>query len=662
MQNFRRVVSLALRERTTIFTAVFCAIMVAFLWGANLGLTKPMVEVVFSGRPPHEWIDWRLAESKKAIANLQTQIEATETELASSEQSSHKSALARLEFDLKAEEQSHEWMQRIEEPIKRYLPNDGFQMLLLLVGTLLVATIVKDVFLTASQFLVDRLAQRTTFRLRKMFYRRTLALDLAAFGEENSSHLLSRFTNDLAALNNGIGVLFGKCVLEPFKMIACLVGAAIICPRLLMLSLVVTPLAALMVQRLSSSIKRANRRAMEEMAQIFSMLAETFGSIAVVKAFTQERRERWRFHLAAKSFYKRCQKIAFYNALSRPGMEFIGMCIIALAIVSGGYLVLNQQTHLFGIRMTDRPLDMASLITFFALLAGASDPARKISEVFNHLQSGMAAADRVFEAFDRVPTIVDSSNPQPLPKVWQGISLDHVSFEYVPGVPVLRDISLDITRGETIAIVGPNGCGKSTLANLLLRFYDPQQGEVRIGDLNLREVRQRELRRAIGFVNQQTQLFDDTVLENIRYGRPRASDAEVIAAARQAHAHKFVTEKLELGYETMVGERGSKLSGGQRQRIALARAILRDPALLILDEATSQVDVESEQLIHKVLEQFRQGRTTLLITHRISTLDLADRIVVMDHGRIVDIGTLEELTRRCEVFRRLYQLGLRESA
>jgi ATP-binding cassette subfamily B protein/subfamily B ATP-binding cassette protein MsbA len=665
MQNFRRVILLALGNRSTILSAVVCSAIVALLWGANLGLVKPMIEIVFSGRRPHAWIDWQIQNSQQAIAKLRKECGEVEQKLptvSSDEAIDLRHELGRLNFELTAEEHSLAWSKRFEPYLKQYCPNDSFQALMLLVGILLVATITKDVFLTSNQILVERLAQKTSFRIRKMFFRRTLALDLAAFGDENSSRLMSRFTNDLGQLNLGVVTLFGKFVLEPLKMCACLVGAAFICWRLLLLSLLITPIAAFFVQKLAKSIKRANRKAMEEMSQIYALLSETFSSVQIVKAFTRERRERARFHRAAKAYYLRTQKISFYNALSRPGMEVIGMSIIGMAIVAGGYLVLNQQTHLFGIRMSDRPMDMASLIAFFALLAGAADPARKMSEVFNNLQSGMAAADRVFESFDREPAIVDTSSAQPMPQQWREIKLDRVSFEYTPGCPVLQDVSLRIPFGQTLAIVGPNGCGKSTLAGLLLRFYDPLDGALKIDDTDLRQLRIRDVREHIGFVNQQTQLFDDTVLENIRYGASRATDEQIIAAAKQAHAHKFITEKLENGYDTVVGERGSKLSGGQRQRIALARAILRDPSILILDEATSQIDVESEQLIHKVLEQFRRGRTTIMITHRLSTLDLADRIVVMDQGRIVDAGTRDELTRRCELFRRLYQIGLRESA
>jgi ATP-binding cassette subfamily B protein/subfamily B ATP-binding cassette protein MsbA len=226
----------------------------------------------------------------------------------------------------------------------------------------------------------------------------------------------------------------------------------------------------------------------------------------------------------------------------------------------------------------------------------------------------------------------------------------------------LRGIDLKIPLGETLALVGPNGCGKSTLAKLILRLYDPLRGSVRLGGVDLRQLRLRELRREVGIVTQSTWLFDDTVMNNIRYGTPHATEAMVVAAAQRAHAHQFILDVLERGYQTQIGEAGGRLSGGQRQRIALARAILRDPTILILDEATSQVDMESEQLTHEALRQFKTGRTIILITHRLSTLGLATRILVMDQGRICDAGRHDELIARCDVYRRLYQVGLKSVA
>ena len=248
------------------------------------------------------------------------------------------------------------------------------------------------------------------------------------------------------------------------------------------------------------------------------------------------------------------------------------------------------------------------------------------------------------------------------PRHHRDLLFEGVHFSYVPGVPVLENINLRIPFGETIAVVGPNGCGKSTLVNLIPRFIDPTSGVVRLDGVDLRNVRLRELRRQIGLVTQETLLFDDTVFNNIRYGTPQATRDEVIQAAQQAHAHRFITERLEKGYDTVVGQRGGSLSGGQRQRIALARAILRDPAILILDEATSQIDLESEQVIQQVLEQFVRHRTTFIITHRLGAIRLADRVLVMDAGRVLDFGKHDELMRRCSLYARLHTLGFHESA
>ena len=375
-----------------------------------------------------------------------------------------------------------------------------------------------------------------------------------------------------------------------------------------------------------------------------------------------EQYERRQFHETNKKYYIKAMRIARYEAVSRPITEFLGVATIMLALLGGAYLVLNNETHVLGMRMCDRPLSLASLLLFYGLLSGVSDPARKMTDVYSKIQRAAAASDRVFALLDRKPKVRDAEKPIPLPKHRKQIVFENVSFSYVPSQPVLRGVNLTVNFGETIAIVGPNGCGKSTLLNLLPRFFDPDTGSVKVDGIDIREGRLRDLRKQIGLVTQETLLFDDTIANNIRYGRRDASQVEIVAAARSAHADKFICEKLDNGYETYAGSGGQTLSGGQRQRIALARAILRDPAILILDEATSQIDLESEQLIHEVLEEFTRDRTTFLITHRMSTLILADRILVMDGGQIIDSGTHEELLGRCGLYRRLHDLQFRESA
>jgi ATP-binding cassette subfamily B protein/subfamily B ATP-binding cassette protein MsbA len=315
--------------------------------------------------------------------------------------------------------------------------------------------------------------------------------------------------------------------------------------------------------------------------------------------------------------------------------------------------------------MTSKPLSWPTLLIFYGLLVGTADPARKLSDVFSQLQAGIAAADRIYALVDREPNVRDPEHPRPMPRHSKDLVFDGVDFAYQPAHPVLHDIHLTIRFGETVAIVGPSGCGKSTLANLICRFADPTAGVIRLDGIPLPDVRIRELRSQIGLVTQEPLLFDDTVMNNIRYGSPGASDEAVIEAAKQAHAHRFIEEELPEGYQTVVGPLGGQLSGGQRQRIALARAILRNPALLILDEATSQVDLESERLIQTVMEQFIRGRTAVVITHRLGALVLADRIVVMQDGRILDAGAHNELIARCELYRRLYQIqfdDLKQSA
>jgi ATP-binding cassette subfamily B protein/subfamily B ATP-binding cassette protein MsbA len=665
MGNFGRALRLALRHRLLVVASLVCAVLVGVLWGGNIGAVYPFVDVIFQRRTMQDWVRSKIDEAEQTARPLRGEVAALERQLPTLKGDAREvvdDQLSVLQHRLAAEERAIGHYQFAQVYIDRYLPHDAFQTLVLIVGLLIVGTLLKSLFFIAQTVLVSVLVQRTTFELRNTFYRRTLRMDLAAFTDEGTSDLMCRFTQDIESLAAGMKALFGKAVREPLKMLVCFAGAAWISWQLLVLSLVVAPLAAFLIGWLAKTLKRANRKAMEEMSQLYGVLEETLQGIKIVKAFTMERSERARFHRASKKYNKKAVRIDRYDSLTRPLTEFMGIVTICLALMAGAYLVLEQKTHLFGIRMSDRPFDVGALVMFYGLLAGTSDPARKLSEIFSRIQRASAASDRIFAMIDREPMIQDPPAPRPFGRHSREIVFDQVTFAYRPGVPVIDDINLRVPFGETIAIVGPNGCGKSTLANLLPRFFDPVSGAVKIDGADLRHVRLRHLRQQIGLVTQEPHLFDDSVLNNIRYGAPHATRAQVIEAAKQAHAHRFIEDRLHDGYDSVVGPRGGQLSGGQRQRIALARAILRDPSILILDEATSQVDLESEQLIQNVLEGFVRNRTTFLITHRMATLALADRIVVMNSGRILDIGTHDELVRRCELYSRLYDIQLREIA
>lgn len=306
-------------------------------------------------------------------------------------------------------------------------------------------------------------------------------------------------------------------------------------------------------------------------------------------------------------------------------------------------------------------MDFGRVMLFFTFLIGVADPLRKMADVYNTIQGGVVAADRVFPLIDQVPAVHDSPSPTPLPVGQLQIEFDNVNFSYTDDRRVLNDVSATIPAGASVAIMGNNGCGKSTLINLVPRFYDVGGGSIKIGGVDTRQCSLKDLRGRIGYVTQQTMLFNDTIAENIGYGTTSTSSAAVIDAATKAHAHEFITQ-LDEGYASQIGEHGGKLSGGQRQRLSLARAILKDPDILILDEATSQIDIESETLIHQTLATFIKGRTTLIITHRVSTLELVDYIMLMNEGAVIDFGTHDQLMARCVDYRRIRNLDFEEAA
>lgn len=657
MNNFMRVARLALRYRKTVIASVICSLGIAILWAVSFSAFMPIVDGVMHGKAIPELIDDHIASRSQQIAEIDQEIAACRKQLKIADAEGLRWKLAELENNRKDAERWKATLERALPVATAWLPITPFGTLLLICGFLVASTLVKSVLRVVNSRLVAMLGNLTSLELRKEFYRRTLRLDLGTLRQTTNGELMSRFTTDMEWVGLGTQVLFGMGIVEPLKMIACLIGAGLFSWQLLLLTMLTAPPGAYLTHWLAKSLKRANRKALQELSTVYDHLEESIDGIKVVKAFTMESHERSRFHRISRQYYKRSMRIAFYDSLISPFGEIMGLVMIIAVVVAGGYLALNQETHLLGIRVSNEPLTHGMLTAFYAMLIGIIEPARRISGVFNYLQRASAASDRVYDLLDRTSKLRSPDKPLRIPERIERIRFNDVVFSYKPEERVLNGVNLEVKRGETIAIVGPNGCGKSTLMNLLPRFYDPTSGSVTVDGIDLRDVRISELRHRIGVVTQETLLFDDTVANNIRYGSPEATDEQVIEAAKQAHAHRFVSSTLADGYQTKCGAGGNRLSGGQRQRIALARAILRDPEILILDEATSQIDVESERLIHVVLERFAKNRTAFMITHRPNTLALADRIVVMDEGRVVDVGTFDELAVRCELFCRLAHLS-----
>jgi ATP-binding cassette subfamily B protein/subfamily B ATP-binding cassette protein MsbA len=720
MNQFGRALKLSLNHRFNVAACIFSSLVVAVLWGGNLTAVYPLVNVIMNDHSLPEWIDEKIAESDQEVSGntrwldvlknlpatktdelrdaIQTEIADRQAELADHFASSgrkldhieiaEKTRLTNVIADLESIRQApadkitvklanekseaerqikayHSLAERyrwISPTAHRWLPATPLATLVLICFLVLVGTLLKSLARIWNTYLVARLSNMVGYDLRMDFYRQMLRLDMSNFTESGRGDLMNRCTSDLNSVSQGVQRIFGQALLEPLQMLVCLGFAAYVSWQLLLLTMVVAPPAGYAIFWLGKSLKRTHRRAMQEFSFIYETLTETLSGIKLIQAFTMEPAERNKFNHSSKEYYRRQMKIATYNSLVNPVTEVLGIIMVLIAALMGGYLVLGQHTHIFGIKISELALDHGQMSMFFAMLAGLADPARRLSQEFNQLQQGVAAADRVYEIIDREPKIVDPIHPLPLPALSQSLVFENIDFSYQPEKQVLDGVSLAIKAGETIAIVGPNGCGKSTLLQLLLRFYDPQHGRITLDGTDIRDVRLRDLRMRFGVVTQETLLFNDTVANNIAYGAPEATRADVEAAARKAYAHTFVMEKLPEGYDSLVGPGGSRLSGGQRQRIALARAILRNPEVLILDEATSQIDVESEQLIHAVLRDFSRDRTTLLVTHRTSTISLADRVVVMDQGRILDVGTDAELSSRCELYRRLCHNGYRETA
>ena len=655
MDSSSRLLPYALKYRRQLVLSAVLASVVALLWGLNLSVTFPLVKVLLEGQTLQEYVEDR-------IETLQAEIDDREARVETFNEEQHHRA-AREQQRLSAASRSLAVFVTVRDWLLPHLPRDRFDTFAGLLGLLFIVTVIKGVFSWSQEVLVGSIVQRCVMRIRKDAFRHVLGLDPQTINSAGGNDLLSRLTNDSETLANGLGILGVRLIREPLKAAACVAFAFALNWRLTLLSVLVVPLLLAAFQRFGGSLKKASRRRLESMSRMYKLLAETFASFKVVTAFSAANRHRTQFHRENQTYYRQYMKVTRVGALMSPTTELVGMIAVFMALMPAAYLVLRGGTSIWGVKLALNPLDVADLSVLYALLAGTLDPIRKLSGIFKHVKSSAAACERIFGIVDLETQVEEPSHPQRLPETIKSIRFEDVGFSYMArkgakaSPPILNDVSLSVQKGEVVAVVGTNGSGKSTLINMLPRFFDATEGSVLFDEIDIRNVRLRDVRNRIGLVTQETLLFDTTIYQNILYGYPNATDDAVHRAAEQAHVTQFLGQLSE-GFDTVVGERGQALSGGQRQRIALARAILRDPEILILDEATSAIDHHSEQLIHKALQQFCQNRTVFIISHVLSQtfVDLVTRVVVLDNGVIVGDGTHNELLGTCDRYRSLCQV------
>ena len=672
MKNFARVLRSAWNYRNRLVMSLACALFAAALWGLMFTCIEPVLYLLKNAGEPRnnlvEWLDRKVRDTEEPIRQHQQAVKNfTDQEkdldqiadplLRERERRGLANQLARAESKLEELRSNKHWFLVAKQYVSAWMPGDAFGCLAVLFALTLAAVALRGLFEFGQDALVGSLVNRVLYDLRNRFYRGALRLDLDQFGEQGTGEMMARFTNDMEQAGAGLKTLFGRVVGEPLKVVSCVVLACRISWQLTLMFLVLVPVAVFILTKVGRAMKRATRRLLERMSSIYKILHESFLGIRVVKAYTMEPYERRRFRAATRDYYRKALMVVNLDALAGPVVELLGVVAVAAALLAGAYLVLEKETHLFSMRMADIPLRSEELLNLYAYLVAIADPVRKLSSVYTRMQAGFAASDRIFAFMDRQPRVRLNGDGPRLKRVSRGIEFRDVCFSYEPGTPILSHVNLHVRAGETVALVGKNGCGKTTLLGLLPRFYDPDHGSVLIDGTDVRRLHLRALRKQIGLVTQDAVLFEDTVFNNIAYGSRRATPREVEAAARLANAHDFLSERAKFpdGYQTRLSELGGRLSGGQRQRLALARAILRDPSVLILDEFTSAADAESELAIHRALREFKRDRTVFVITHRLNTLEIADRIVVMDDKRIVAVGTHAELLATCPAYQRLHE-------
>ena len=482
--------------------------------------------------------------------------------------------------------------------------------------------------------------------VRNDIFHHNIVLSIGFFNRNQAGSLMSRILNDVSIMQEGVGNIITSVFRDGIGVIGLLGVIFYRNWQLAIISFLVIPLTIYPAQLIGKKLKRIARTCQEKMGDISGILQETFTGIKVIKAFGLERRVINKFATANQNYYKWVRKGIKYYHLSSPIMEVITSLGIAAVVWFGGSKVINGQ------------MSAPEFFSFITAMVLVYTPLKRLIASYNELQRCIGAAERVIEIIDEKPEIVDSPDAISLTKATGRIEFKNVSFKFSDEY-ILRNINLSAEKGRIIALVGPSGGGKTTLVSLITRFYDATEGQITLDSHNVKSIKQESLLRQVALVDQETILFNDTIANNIRFGKPDADDEEVETAARAAYAHDFISE-MQDGYQTSIGDRGVRLSGGQRQRICIARALLKNAPILILDEATSALDTESEQMVQNALNNLMENRTTFVIAHRLSTILNADRIVVLDKGEILEQGSHDELLRNKGLYQKLYSMQFQE--
>ncbi len=526
--------------------------------------------------------------------------------------------------------------------ILRDTPAESLKVLCM---TLLAVFFTKNIFLYTKNILLRVVELKLVKDIRDRLYKHIQTLSLGYFHKRKTGSITSIVMNDVEQLQVALAVVFQRLFVEPINILTFVTLLFIISWKLALIAIVIIPLAGIAIISIGRSIRRKSRRTQSKIAEIMQILTETLSSIRIVKAFVNEKEEVKKFTGESQHYFKLLLKRARLDLISAPVTESFGVIIGVVLLWYGGMEVLSNQ----GVSAED-------FIRFIVILFSILGPIKQMSNVNLRIQVGAASAERIFELLDTPPEIVEKDDAVDLGEFKKAIEFDLVHFEYNDGDElVLDELSFTINKGEVVAMVGPSGSGKSTIADLIPRFYDVSTGSIKIDGHDLRDATLASIRGHMGIVTQEVILFNDTIRNNIAYAQPNVSDEAIRKAAEAANALEFI-EQTPNGFDTLIGERGVNLSGGQKQRLAIARALLKNPPILILDEATSALDTESEKKVQKAIETLMKDRTALVIAHRLSTVQNADKIVVIEQGRVVETGTHSELYEKGGLYRRLYDI------